>query len=312
MLSPEHLWLTIHESVGHPTELDRALGYEANFAGTSFVTTDQRGKLQYGSKLMNIVGDRNQPEGLATCGYDDDGVRTAEFDIVKDGRFVGYQTIREQAARYGKSLGETQLKGCSYADAYSSIPFQRMPNVSLRPHDWSGKKVGWEEMIADVKDGVLIEGAGSFSIDQQRYNFQFGGQVFWEIKNGQEDPDAPRRGLPGPHPAVLGQPGHGRLAALLQAGRQPLRREGPAAADQRGQPRVELGPLPRSQRDQHREEDLSFLSDAEAKKITDRLLSAGQGPRDAGVPEPGAQRATPASPATRSPPAATWRPASCR
>jgi TldD protein len=186
VLSPEHMWLTIHESVGHPTELDRALGYEANFAGTSFVTPDQRGKLQYGSKLMNVVGDRNQVEGLATCGYDDDGIRTTEFDIVKEGRFVGYQTIREQAARYGKALGETQLKGCSYADAYSSIPFQRMPNVSLRPHEWSGKKVGWEEMVKDVKDGVLIEGAGSFSIDQQRYNFQFGGQVFWEIKNGKK------------------------------------------------------------------------------------------------------------------------------
>src|SRR5262249_60234368 len=96
VLSPEHMWLTIHESVGHPTELDRALGYEANFAGTSFVTTDQRGKLQYGSRLMNVIGDRNQLEGLATCGYDDDGVRTTEFDIVKDRRFVGDQTSHEQ------------------------------------------------------------------------------------------------------------------------------------------------------------------------------------------------------------------------
>ena len=185
ILSPEHMWLTIHESVGHATELDRALGYEANFAGTSFVTTDKLGKMQYGSKLMNIVGDRTQYKGLATCGYDDDGIKTTSFDIVKDGLFVGYQTIREQNARF-KSLGETKLKGCCYADNYSSIPFQRMPNVSLKPHDWNGKKVGWEELIADVKDGVLIEGAGSFSIDQQRYNFQFGGQVFWEIKNGKK------------------------------------------------------------------------------------------------------------------------------
>jgi TldD protein len=185
ILSPEHMWLTIHESVGHATELDRALGYEANFAGTSFVTPDKLGKMQYGSRLMNIVGDRTQYKGLATCGYDDDGVKTTSFDIVKDGLFVGYQTIREQNARF-KSIGETKLKACCYADNYSSIPFQRMPNVSLKPHDWNGKKVGWEELIADVKDGVLIEGAGSFSIDQQRYNFQFGGQVFWEIKDGKK------------------------------------------------------------------------------------------------------------------------------
>jgi TldD protein len=187
ILSPEHMWLTIHESIGHPTELDRALGYEANFAGTSFVTPDQLNKLQYGAaKWMNVVGDKTQKDGLATCGYDDDGVKTTEFDIVKDGRFVGYQTIREQVARYGKMLGDTRLKACAYADNFSSNAFQRMPNVSLRPHDWGGKKVGPEQLLADVKDGVLIEGAGSFSIDQQRYNFQFGGQVFWEIKNGKK------------------------------------------------------------------------------------------------------------------------------
>jgi TldD protein len=187
VLSPEHMWLTIHESVGHPTELDRALGYEANFAGTSFVTPDQLGKLQYGAaKWMNIVADKTQKDGLATCGYDDDGVKTTEFDIVKEGRFVGYQTIREQVARYGTMLGDSRLKACCYADDFASVPFQRMPNVSLRPHDWSGKKVGPEQLVADVKDGVLIEGAGSFSIDQQRYNFQFGGQVFWEIKNGKK------------------------------------------------------------------------------------------------------------------------------
>src|SRR5262249_57350075 len=119
------------------------VGDEANFAGTSFVTTDQRGKLQYGSRLMNVIGDRNQVEGLATCGYDDDGIRTTEFDIVKEGRFVGYQTIREQAARYGRSLGETQLNGCSYADAYSSLPLQPMPSVALRPQAWSGNKAAW-------------------------------------------------------------------------------------------------------------------------------------------------------------------------
>ena len=215
---------------------------------------------------MNVVGDRNQPEGLATCGYDDDGVRTTEFDIVKDGRFVGYQTIREQNARYGKSLGETQLKGCSYADAYSSIPFQRMPNVSLRPHDWSGKKVGWEEMIADVKDGVLIEGAGSFSIDQQRYNFQFGGQVFWEIKNGKKTQMLRDVAYQARTPQFW--------ASLDMVGSPHFYKLGGSLFDGKGQPQqanavshgIELGPLPGSQRHQHREEDLSFLSDAEAKR----------------------------------------------
>jgi TldD protein len=186
VLSPEHLWLTIHESIGHPTELDRALGYEANFAGTSFVTTDQLGKLQYGSPLLNVVGDKVQKDGLATCGYDDDGVKTTEFDIIRQGRFVGYQTIREQVARYGPGLKDSALKGCAHADDFASVPFQRMPNVSVKPHDWGGKKVGAEELMAEVKDGVLIEGSGSFSIDQQRFNFQFGGQVFHEIKNGKK------------------------------------------------------------------------------------------------------------------------------
>ena len=182
VLSPENLWLTIHESVGHPTELDRAMGYEANYAGTSFVTLDKLGKLQYGAPLVNIKGDKTQKNGLATCGYDDDGVKTKSFDIIKDGQFVGYQTIREQA----HIVNETESKGCCYADNFSSVPFQRMPNVSLMPKDHKGRKVGAEELIADVKDGVLIEGAGSFSIDQQRYNFQFGGQVFWEIKDGKK------------------------------------------------------------------------------------------------------------------------------
>jgi len=187
VLSPEHMWLTIHESIGHPTELDRALGYEANFAGTSFVTTDQLGKLKYGApKWLNVVGDKTQKDGLATCGYDDDGVKTTEFDIIKDGTFVGYQTIRDQVARYGTKLGDTKLKGCSYADDFASVPFQRMPNVSLKPHDWGNKKVGQAELMDGIKDGVLIEGSGSFSIDQQRYNFQFGGQVFHEIKNGKK------------------------------------------------------------------------------------------------------------------------------
>jgi TldD protein len=177
ILHPSNLWLTIHESVGHSTELDRALGYEANYAGTSFLTTDKLGKFQFGSKLVNIVADKTQPQAMATCGYDDDGVKTAEFPLIKDGLFVDYQTTRDQA----HLIGQKASHGCSYADNWSSIPFQRMPNVSLRPGD---KDLTEADIIGASDDGIYVKGDGSFSIDQQRYNFQFGGQVFWEIKNG--------------------------------------------------------------------------------------------------------------------------------
>ena len=179
VIDPTNLWLTIHESVGHPTELDRALGYEANFAGTSFVTTEKLGKLRYGSEHVTIVGDRTQPGGLSTIGYDDDGVRTqgAEFPIVKNGRFENYQ----MSVGLAKRIGRKQSNGCAFADGWNTFPLQRMPNISLQP---GPRKVSVEELIADVKDGIYILGNGSWSIDQQRYNFQFGGQVFYEIKNG--------------------------------------------------------------------------------------------------------------------------------
>jgi TldD protein len=179
VIHPTNLWLTIHESVGHPTELDRALGYEANFAGTSFVTTDKLGRLKYGSDLINIVGDRTQPGGLATVGFDDDGVRTegAEFHIIKRGQFQNYQMALGQAAWIGRS----RSNGCAFADSWNKFPLQRMPNISLQPGE---KDVTLEELISDVKDGIYIVGDGSWSIDQQRYNFQFGGQLFYEIKDG--------------------------------------------------------------------------------------------------------------------------------
>jgi TldD protein len=179
VLNPEHLWLTIHESIGHPTELDRVLGYEANFAGTSFATTEKLGKFQYGAKIMNIVGDKIQRDGLATCAYDDDGVKTKRFDIIKDGVLVGYQTIRDNAGL----MGWKESSGCCYADNWSSVPFQRMPNVSLQPAAGE-QKISDEDLIAGVDKGIYIKGDGSFSIDQQRYNFQFGGQLFYEIKGG--------------------------------------------------------------------------------------------------------------------------------
>jgi TldD protein len=179
VLLPSHLWLTIHESVGHSTELDRALGYEANYAGTSFLTTEKMGKFSFGSELVNVFGDRTIDRGLATVKYDDDGVLTTKFPIIEKGIFKHYQTIRDQA----HLIGETESRGCCYADSWSSVPFQRMPNVWLAA---GPETVTPDDLISGVEDGILIEGDGSFSIDQQRYNFQFGGDAFWEIKGGKK------------------------------------------------------------------------------------------------------------------------------
>jgi TldD protein len=177
VLMPTHLSLTIHESLGHSTELDRALGYEANYAGTSFLTPEKLGKFRVGSEIVNVNGDRIRPESLSTCGYDDDGVKTRQFPIIKAGIFVGYQTIRDQA----HLIGQSESMGCCYADSYASVPFQRMPNVWLEP---SENPVTLDDLVSGVDDGILIDGRGSYSIDQQRYNFQFGGDAFWEIKGG--------------------------------------------------------------------------------------------------------------------------------
>ncbi|MFL5486665.1 MAG: TldD/PmbA family protein [Gemmatimonadaceae bacterium] len=187
VLHPTHLWLTIHESIAHPTELDRALGYEANYAGTSFVAPPEKmlGKFRYGPEFMNIQGDRSQEGGCATIGYDDEGVKPETFLIIKNGVVNDYQTTREQAA-WLKWWYDTQGKparshGCSNADSWGTVQFQRMPNVSLLP---GTKDIGWDDIIAATDRGIAIEGDGSFSIDQQRYNAQFGGQVFHEIRGG--------------------------------------------------------------------------------------------------------------------------------
>ena len=179
VIHPTNLWLTLHESVGHSTELDRALGWEANFAGTSFVTPDQRGRLQYGSPLMTIVADRTQEGGLASVGYDDDGVRSSDtgFAIIEEGVFKNYQMAIGQA----HLIGESRSNGCAYADGAQSFPLQRMPNISLRPNP---RASSLDDLIAGVERGIYIVGDGSYSIDQQRHNFQFGGQMFYEIKNG--------------------------------------------------------------------------------------------------------------------------------
>jgi len=187
VLHPTHLWLTIHESIAHPTELDRALGYEANYAGTSFVAPPEKmlGKFRYGPEFMNIQGDRSQEGACGSIGYDDEGVKPDTFLIIKNGIVNDYQTTREQANWlkwwYDSQGKQARSHGCSNADSWSSVQFQRMPNVSLLP---GTKDIGWDDIIAATDRGIGIEGDGSFSIDQQRYNAQFGGQVFHEIKGG--------------------------------------------------------------------------------------------------------------------------------
>ncbi|MCW3091194.1 MAG: TldD family protein Actinobacterial subgroup [Ferruginibacter sp.] len=179
VLDPTNLWLTIHESVGHPTELDRVLGYEANYAGTSFLTLDkwESKKFNFGSKPVNIFADKTQPGSLGAVGYDDEGVKTGKWDLIKDGVLVNYQVIRDQA----HILGLNASQGCCYADNWSDVQFQRMPNVSLQP----GKSpLSVADMIKNVEKGIYIVGDSSYSIDQQRYNFQFSGQLYYEIKNG--------------------------------------------------------------------------------------------------------------------------------
>jgi TldD protein len=180
ILTPSHAMLTIHEIVAHATELDRIMGYEANYAGTSFVKVSDLGKLKYGSKLFNVTADRTIRNGVATIGYDDDGVKTQEWPIVREGILVGLQTNRESA----HFIGEKESRGCTSANSWRDYPFLRMPNVHVDAGP-AGSPTP-DEMIADTKDGVLIDGRGSYSIDQQRYNGQFGGNAFWEIKNGKK------------------------------------------------------------------------------------------------------------------------------
>jgi TldD protein len=177
VVDPSNLWLTIHESIGHATELDRALGYEAAYAGTSFATVDKLGALQYGSPLMNVTGDRTVPHGLSTIGWDDEGVAGQQWDIVRDGVLVGYQVDRNMA----RLRGLPRSNGCAFADSPQHVPIQRMANVSLQPAPDGPSS---EEVIAGVERGIYVVGDKSWSIDMQRYNFQFTGQRFYRIENG--------------------------------------------------------------------------------------------------------------------------------
>ena len=180
VIDPTNLWLTIHESVGHATEYDRAIGYEAAYAGTSFATPDKLGTMKYGSPVMNVTADRTVEYGLATVGFDDEGVRAQSWDLVRDGVFVGYQLDRVFAPR----LGVPRSNGCSYADSAHHVPIQRMANVSLQP---APDDVSTEDLIGRVADGIYIVGDKSWSIDMQRYNFQFTGQRFFRIRDGKLD-----------------------------------------------------------------------------------------------------------------------------
>lgn len=181
VIDASNLWLTIHESIGHATELDRALGYEANYAGTSFATYDQLGSLRYGSGVMNVTGDRTVEHGLATVGYDDEGVRTQSWDIVRDGILVGYQLDRVMGA-LKPELNGGRSNGCAFADSPGHVPIQRMANVSLQP---AAGGPSTDELISRVENGLYIVGDRSWSIDMQRFNFQFTGQRFYKISHGQ-------------------------------------------------------------------------------------------------------------------------------
>jgi TldD protein len=178
VIDPSNLWLTIHESIGHATELDRALGYEAAYAGTSFATPDKLGSLRYGSGIMHVTGDRTAENGLATVGYDDEGVAGQSWDLVSNGILTGYQLDRRMAQRNG--FGRSN--GCAFSDGPSHIPIQRMANVSLQPAPAGGPST--QDLISGVQDGIYIVGDKSWSIDMQRYNFQFTGQRFFKISGG--------------------------------------------------------------------------------------------------------------------------------
>ncbi|GAB3683120.1 TldD/PmbA family protein [Angustibacter aerolatus] len=177
VVHPSNLWLTIHESIGHATELDRALGYEAAYAGTSFATPDGLGTLRYGSDLMHVTGDRTVEHGLSTTGWDDEGVATQSWDIVRDGTLVGYQLDRRIAALTGAG----RSNGCAFADSPGHVPIQRMANVSLQP---VADGPSTDEIISGVEHGIYVMGDKSWSIDMQRYNFQFTGQRFYRIEHG--------------------------------------------------------------------------------------------------------------------------------
>ena len=183
ILDPTNLWLTIHESLGHSTELDRAIGEEANYAGTSFVTPPEKviGHLRFGPDFMNVQADRTQEGSLARVAWDDEGVPADQWLVVEKGIFKDYQTTREQVARLQKLTGVGRSHGCSFAESWDAVQFQRMPNISLLPGE---KDLGLDDIVAATDRGIVIKNRGSWSIDHQRFNFQFSGQAFYEVRGG--------------------------------------------------------------------------------------------------------------------------------
>ena len=183
IIEPTNLWLTIHESIGHPTELDRAMGYEANYAGTSFIAPPEKhiGQLKYGPAFMNVQGDRTQVGSVSRVAWDDEGVPADQWLIIEKGIFKDYQTTREQVAWIQKLTGVSKSHGCSYADSWRSVQFQRMPNISLLPGEQDHSV---NDIIAATDRGIVIRNIGSWSIDHQRYNFSFSGQAFYEVRGG--------------------------------------------------------------------------------------------------------------------------------
>jgi TldD protein len=179
LLESSQLGLQIHESIGHPIELDRVLGMEANFAGLSFLTLDKLRSLRYASEIVNVVADARQEHGpgLGTFGYDDEGVPAQCTDIIKDGLFTGYLSNRETAA----AIGESRSNGTMRAESWNRLPIIRMTNISLQPGTWSP-----DDLIADTDDGILMETNRSWSIDDRRYHFQFSTEIGWEIKGGRK------------------------------------------------------------------------------------------------------------------------------
>jgi TldD protein len=179
ILDSSQLGLQIHESVGHPIELDRVLGMEANFAGTSFLTLDKLNNLRYGSDLVNVVADATEKHGpgLGTFAYDDEGVAAQSVPIIQQGEFVGYLSSRDTAAMIGRQRSGGNMR----AENWNRVPIVRMTNISILPGD---NQMGLEDLVADTDDGVLLQTNRSWSIDDKRYNFQFSCELGWEIKNG--------------------------------------------------------------------------------------------------------------------------------
>jgi TldD protein len=174
IITGSQMALQVHESCGHPTELDRVLGTEISLAGGSFMTIDRLGSLRYGSPIVNIVADATIEGGLGTFGYDDEGVKACRSDIIKEGMHVGYLNSRETAP-----ITKQNPNGCMRADGWNRIPLIRMTNINLEPGSWE-----LDALIADTKNGILVDTNKSWSIDDKRLNFQFGQEIAWQIKDG--------------------------------------------------------------------------------------------------------------------------------